>query len=142
MVQVDLFKPQGEMPTNLDQVLERHKDIQYSSKQRFTSERIAEIAELRAALSRLLDKLPPKLKADADAKRLAAMCDDREWTLVRLINQRLPYVSQTKDYEFSRATVDEHWAAGLADVRRAATEHDWLNPTRTAPGMRVHNLTE
>jgi NTE family protein len=49
-------------------------------------------------------------------------------------------VSQTKDFEFSRATVNEHWAAGLEDVRDAATHHDWLNPTVLAPGLRVHDI--
>ena len=142
IIQVDLFKAKGEMPLNLDQVLERHKDIQYSSKQRFTTERVQEIGELRAALARLLDKLPAKLRTDADAKRLAAQFDKRCWTLARFTNQRLPNVSQTKDYEFSRATVNEHWAAGLADVRRAGKRHDWLNPDIRAAGLQVHDLTD
>ena len=116
------------MPVNLDQVLERHKDIQYSSKQRFSIAHIQEVGEMRAALQRLLAKLPATLKSDPDAKRLAAVCDDRHWMLARLTNKRLPNVSQTKDYEFSRATVNEHWAAGLEDVRHAGTRHDWLNP--------------
>jgi NTE family protein len=142
IVQVDLFKANGEMPTNLDQVLERHKDIQYSSKQRFTAERVQELGELRGALMSLLDKLPAKLKADADAKRLASLCDKREWTLARLVNQRLPNVSQTKDYEFSRATVKEHWSAGLEDVRRAATHQDWMRPSLRAQGLQIHDLTD
>jgi NTE family protein len=142
MVQVDLFKAEGEMPVNLDQVAERHKDIQYSSKQRFTTERLQEVAELRAALARLMDKLPARLKADADAKRLAALSDRRQWVLARLINQRLPNSSQTKDFEFSRATVNDHWGAGLQDVRHAMTHHDWLDPSHCAPGMQVHDITD
>ena len=142
MVQIDLFKAAGELPTNLDQVAERHKDIQYASKQRFTTERTQELAELRVALMRLMDKLPPKLKADPDAQKLAAVCDDRQWTLLRLINQRLPHVSVTKDFEFSRATVDDHWEAGLEDVRRAAAHQDWLNPALCVPGLAVHDLTD
>jgi len=51
-------------------------------------------------------------------------------------------VSQTKDFEFSRATVKEHWAAGLEDVRHAATRHDWLNPTVCAPGIQIHDITD
>ena len=115
-------------------MLERHKDIQYSSKQRFTTARVQEVGEMRVALQRLLAKLPPALKSDADAKRLAAVCDNRQWTLARLTNQRLPNASQTKDFEFSRATVNEHWAAGLEDVRHAATHHDWLNPRLARAG--------
>ena len=142
MIQVDLFNAKGEMPVNLNEVLERHKDIQYSSKQRFSIAHIQEVAEMRVALQRLLAKLPAALTSDPDAKRLAAVCDNRQWTLARLTNKRLANVSQTKDYEFSRATVNEHWAAGLEDVRHAATRHDWLNPTACTPGMQVHDITD
>jgi NTE family protein len=141
MVQVDLFKAEGELPRNLDQVMERHKDIQYSSKQRFNTERILERGELWAALRRLLDKLPPGLKADPDAQQLATLCDDREWTIIRLINPRLAHVSQTKDYEFSRATVLEHWANGLEDVRRTVANREWIKPTELLPGVRVFDAS-
>ena len=79
IVQVDLFKPIGELPTNIDEVLERHKDIQYASKQRFNVDHVKQIGELRGALIRLIDKLPPRLRNDPDAKRLASLCDGREW---------------------------------------------------------------
>src|SRR5205807_6404099 len=39
IIQVDLFNARGELPANLDQVLERAKDIQYSSKTRFNINR-------------------------------------------------------------------------------------------------------
>jgi NTE family protein len=142
MVQIDLFKAAGEMPTTLDEVAERHKDIQYASKQRITADRIQEIAELRAALARLIARLPAKLRDDPDARHLAASGDERQWTLLRLTNQRLPHVSQTKDFEFSRATVTDHWDAGLEDVRRAATRQDWLHPRLMVPGLTVHDLTD
>ena len=43
IVQVDLFSGMGELPKNLDQVQERAKDIQYSSKTRFNTKRIEEL---------------------------------------------------------------------------------------------------
>ena len=61
IVTVDLFKATGEWPTNLDETMERQKDIQYASKQRFATERIREIGELREALAHLLAKLPSNL---------------------------------------------------------------------------------
>ena len=36
-----------------------------------------------------MGKLPPALKSDPDAIKLAAACDDRSWTIIRLINTRL-----------------------------------------------------
>ncbi len=140
IVQVDLFKAQGEWPQNLDQVMERQKDIQYASKQRFNTERIQEIGELRVALMQLLAKLPASLKADPAAKKLSTLCDDREWTIARLVNQRLVHSSNSKDYEFSRATVEDHWAEGLEDVRRSVANRDWIEPTLAGPGVRFYDL--
>src|SRR3954470_24198997 len=64
IVTVDLFKGMGDLPGNLDEVLERQKDIQYSSKQRFSAEHTVRIGQLRGALIRLMDKLPADLRAD------------------------------------------------------------------------------
>jgi NTE family protein len=52
IVQVDLFSARGRLPMNFDQVLERAKDIQYSSKTRFNTTRVAELEDFRQALSR------------------------------------------------------------------------------------------
>jgi NTE family protein len=137
---MDLFQASGQLPCNLDQVLEREKEIQYSSKQRLNIERVKELGELRGALMRLLSKLPDEMKADPDVKQLASVCDNRSWTVVRLINQRLPYVSRTKDYEFSRATVEEHWAAGREDVRRSVASGEWIKTNELVPGIRVFDV--
>ena len=59
-----LFSAIGEIPSKFDQVLEREKDIQYSSKTRFNTLRVKELAELRTTLKRLLQKLPPELAED------------------------------------------------------------------------------
>lgn len=140
ILQIDLFNASGELPRNLEQVLERHKDIQYASKQRFNTARAKELGDLWGALNRLITKLPDELKDDVDAKALATLCDDREWIIARLINQRLPHVSSTKDYEFSRATVREHWAAGLEDVRLSVANREEIKPSELGPGVKIYDL--
>jgi NTE family protein len=140
IVTVDLFKATGDLPRNLDEVMERQKDIQYASKQRFTTERVKEFGELRVALMNLLAKLPANLKSDPDARKLATLCDDRQWTIARLTNKRLAHVSNSKDYEFSRATVEEHWAAGLDDVRRSLASREWIEPTLLGRGIQFYDL--
>ena len=129
------------MPRNLDEVLERVKDVQYSSKQRFSAARVAELGDLRAALYALLEKLPDTMKADPDAQKLASICDNREWLIGRLTNKRLPYVSQAKDYEFSRA--DRAGALGRRRSRisaKSVANFDWIKPTDIGPGIRVYDL--
>lgn len=139
IIMVDLFPARGELPTNLDEVQERVKDIQYSSKARMNIERTRELGELRAAMARLLAKLPPELKSDPDAQKLGVLCDNRDWTLVRFVDRRRPYSGQWKDCHFSREIVNERWNAGLEDVRFAIANKDSVPPCGLGPGVRVYD---
>jgi len=143
IVQVDLFSAKGELPTTLDQVLERAKDIQYSSKTRFNTNRVKEIEELRVALGRLLSKVPAKMHGDTDYELLAPFAQiRRNITIMHLINRRLDSASSSKDYEFSRATMQMHWQTGLDDVRRTCAHPDWLDATEVVDGVRSFDLTQ
>jgi len=140
IVQVNLFNAQGEFPRTMDEALERVKDIQFSSKQRLNNQRVRELGELRAALGRLLGKLPPDLKADVDARKLAGLCDDREWTVAHVNDRRPSHGGQAKDAEFSRATVNARWAGGLEDIRRSVANIEWTQPQDIGPGVKVYFL--
>ncbi len=140
IIQVNLFNAQGELPRNMDEALERVKDIQFSSKQRLNNRRVRELGELRAAMRRLLDKLPADLKDDPDVRKIAPYCDDREWTVVHVNDRRPSHGGQAKDAEFSRSTVNSRWAGGLEDIRRSAASLDWLQPLDLGPGIQMFFL--
>ena len=142
IVQVDLFSAKGELPANLDQVLEREKDIRYSSKTRSNTKRVQELENLRRALSRLMKKLPPALHNDPDYKLLQAeLGQKRQITIAHLINRRFAHSANSKDYEFSRTTVRELWQAGLDDMRRTCAHRDWFKATEVENGVRVVDLS-
>ena len=142
IAQVDLFNARGELPGNLDQVLERAKDIQYSSKTRFNTSRVAELEEFRHALGRVMKKLPAKLRNDPDVKRLSPICTARrEITILHLINRRSPDSTSAKDYEFSRATMERLWEGGLDDVRLSCSHQRWKEVQSTLDGVRIFDLT-
>jgi NTE family protein len=113
IVQVDLFSARGELPRNLDQVKERHKDIIYSSKTRLNTTVVREIG---------------------------AMSGECRVDLVHMINRRYRYTSSSKDYEFSRATVNELWEAGLQTARRTFAHPELLRGERTPDGIRVFDV--
>ena len=141
IVQVDLFSARGELPVNLDQVMERAKDIQYSSKTRFNTMRVQELEGFRHALGRLLKKLPEKLHSDPDYKLLQPLADHkRQITIAHLINRRFSTSTNAKDYEFSRATIRQLWEAGLDDVRRTCAHREWEKACELVPGVRVFDL--
>jgi NTE family protein len=142
IVQVDLFSARGELPVNLDQVQERAKDIQYSSKTRFNTNRVKELEDLRLALGRLLKKLPAQLHDNPDYQVLAPYAEHkRQITIVHFIHQRFPTSSNAKDFEFSRATIRQLWKAGLDDVRRTCARREWLEACEVVNGVRVFDLS-
>jgi NTE family protein len=140
ILQVDLFSARGELPNTLDEVLERQKDIQYSSKTRMNTSRVEELETLREALRRVLDRLPAKLKKDPDVALLAGAAKGRKVSVVQLINRRLEHSSQTKDYEFSRATVRALWESGRDAVRRTVAHPDWQRACTSRRGLESFDL--
>jgi NTE family protein len=140
IVQVDLFSAEGELPQNLDQVMERHKDITYSSRTRFDTAHVRKIQRQRGALHRLLQKLPVHLKADPDVKMLEAAGRRGRIDIVHVINRRCSYTGSTKDYEFSRATVNDLWAAGLEDAKCIVSHPEWLIRTDLSDSVHVYDL--
>lgn len=142
ILQVDLFSARGNMPSNLDEVMERHKDIVYSSKTRFNTDRVRELRTLRRTVHRLLEKLPEDLKLDEDAQLLGNMCFGRHIDIVHLINRRPSHATHAKDYEFSRATVTELWQHGVEDVRRTVSHPEWLKGQSIGDGVRIYDLCD
>ncbi len=140
ILQVDLFSARGPMPVNLPQVLERVKDIQYSSKTRFNTTRVAEAEAMHLALRKLLDKLPRSLRNDPDVQQLRTVSRPVNISIVHFINRHRSHAADAKDYEFSRATINELWAAGLRDVRDSVSRTRWRDADEIGPGIRVYDM--
>ena len=140
--QVDLFSARGHMPRNLGEVAERSKDIQYASRTRFNTDQVAIQQKLSSAAQKLAAKLPPEFANDPDLKKLLNAGSASAVTIVHLIHRSKHFETQSKDYEFSRASVREHWAAGRADVERSLADPRWLNRQRPQAGVNVLDLTK
>ena len=57
--------------------------------------------------------------------------------VVQLIYRKRPYEGGSKDYEFSRQTMLEHWASGVADVERYLAHHGGCPALPEDGGVRV-----
>ena len=123
IVQVDLFNAAGAMPTNLIEADERERDIHYSSRTRMNTDASMRLHKAKMALRKLLDRLPPELAEGEDFTLLQEVACENSIKIVQLIYRTRPYEGRTKDYEFSRPTMLEHWASGLADARDALRQH-------------------
>ena len=61
--------------------------------------------------------------------------------IVQLVYRAQRYETDTKDYEFSRLTMREHWASGRADVLQTLKDPRWTGRGPADPyGVRVFDL--
>lgn len=139
--QVDLFSARGAMPINLAEVSEREKDIRFSSRTRLNTTNELERQAIAQAARRLVDKLPAALRDDPDARALSQLHCDAAVEVVHLIYRSKHYETQSKDYEFSRASMQEHWDSGRADMAHTLHDTRWSGRSRATSGVHVFDLT-
>lgn len=114
--QVDLFAAADARPRTIDDVWAREKEIRYSSRTRQITDEMVARRKQGQAIRAVLDKLPAKLDEDADVAKLRGFAEESAVNVVHLIYRANAWEGGARDYEFSRRTMEEHWAAGGAAV--------------------------
>jgi NTE family protein len=138
--QVDLWSARGELPRNMAEVTTRHKEIQYSSRTRAGTDTFKHIQRIRRALADLQDKLPGELRNMPEARFLEQVADRKVYNLVHLIYRAKSYEGDSKDYEFSRASMREHWRAGYHDAVRTLRHPEVLARPQNDEGVSIFDL--
>ncbi|KPU93202.1 hypothetical protein APR48_27305 [Variovorax paradoxus] len=142
VLQVDLFNARGEMPHTLSGVMERQKDITYSSRTRMNTDALAANMNLQQAIADLIEKLPPHLRRDPAVEAVQAELTHHPIDIFHLIYRDKPYELESKDYEFSRAAVEEHWESGARDMRRVLAHPETLRSDAAVNGVTTFDLGE
>jgi NTE family protein len=117
--QVDLWSSRGNLPRDLAEVAVRQKEIQYSSRTRASTDQLKHLQKIRATLSKLLADVPDGALKSNEAKLLKDFADQKFYNIVQLIYRAKPYEGNSKDSQFSRLSMTEHWRAGHEDAVRA-----------------------
>jgi NTE family protein len=138
--QVDLWNARGELPRTIMEVATRQKDIQYSSRTRANTDRFRQLQRMRCALHGLLEKLPEKLKQSPEAKMLATAASQKVYNIVHLIYRAHRHEADSKDYEFSRASMEAHWQSGYQDTARTLRHPEVLQRPQTLDGVWTFDL--
>jgi len=139
--QVDLFSARGSAPENLDAVTEREKDIRFSSRTRMGVETFRYAHTVRRNISALLAKLPDSLKDEPEVAFLKRVACQTAMDIVELIYRPQTAQGQSKDFEFSRATMERRWEQGLNDARVTLASAPWLVPAPPDVAVRTFDVT-
>jgi NTE family protein len=139
--QVDLWNARGDFPRNLAEIETRRKEIQFSSRTRAGTDQFKQMQRMRSALATLLAKCPDDLKASEEAQLLNRAAGLKVYNIVHLIYRAQHYEGDSKDYEFSRLTMQEHWRAGYLDTVRTLRHPQVLERPDTRDGVRTFDLS-
>jgi len=135
---VHIWDPMGHEPETMWQVLNRHKDVQYSSRAVSHINRQKQIHNLRHVISELVSRLPKAERETPAVRELAGYGCKTQMHVVRLLAPRLASEDHAKDIDFSPEGIRERWEAGYADTRQMLGAKPWTGDVDTAEGLILH----
>jgi NTE family protein len=138
--EVDLFSAGGPLPNDILEVEERRKDITFSSRTRENTTAYMQKHKLKRAIVELFDGLTPAQQQDPDMQQLRALGEHRLVSLVHLIYRSKHIETSEKDYEFSRRSMEEHWAAGCLDAHNTLARPLWREQADEHVSLRVFDM--
>jgi NTE family protein len=114
---VDLFDSRGQRPRSLDTGLERAQDIVFSAQSLGAIEARSREQRLRRIIGDLGERIPPAERAACP--ELMEEGRRNEIALVLIAYRAPSHELSAKTVEFSRASIQERWAAGREDMSQA-----------------------
>jgi NTE family protein len=115
--QVDLWSARGPLPTDIFQVNERLKDIQFSSRTRTVTNAVDMAQKMRRVWFDTIARIPEKVRAnDPWFDEMMRHMMGARYNVIHLIYQNKHSEGHYKDYEFSAETMAQHWKTGLHDM--------------------------
>ncbi len=139
-LQVDLWSARGELPNSILDVLERQKDIQYSSRTRLGTDTMERLQKLRSALRELIERAGADAVPPALLGHLQPWICDRVYNVIHLIYRSKPHEEPYKDYAFGPVAMRDHWQSGLDDMRRTLAHIEYFDPPSREQTVVTHDV--
>jgi NTE family protein len=118
------------------------KEIQYSSRTRDSSDRIKQMQKIRSTLAKFMSGMAADLCDTEGGKILTEFADLKVYNIVQLIYRSKHYEGNTKDCEFSRLSMADHWRAGYDDAVRALEHKEIFERPGPQEGFRAFDFGE
>jgi NTE family protein len=135
---VHLWNPMGDEPGSIWEVLNRQKDIQYSSRVASHIARQRQMHHMRHIIRDLASLLPEEVRRTQQAQALAAFGCHTTMHVVRLLAPKLENENHTKDVDFSPSSIRMRWEAGYTTTMRALEQAPWEGEFDPQEGVILH----
>ncbi|AND88251.1 MULTISPECIES: patatin-like phospholipase family protein [Bradyrhizobium] len=135
---VHLWNPVGAEPTTMAEVLNRHKDVMYSSRIASQIARQQQAHRLRHVINQLAARLPENERSDPAVRELMSYGCSTRMHVVRLLAPQLDRETHTKDIDFSPSGITRRWHAGYAHTRSVLARRPWIGEFDPLAGVVLH----
>jgi NTE family protein len=139
---VHLWNPLGAEPTTMAEVLNRHKDVQYSSRVASHIARQQQTHRLRHVINQLAAQLPETERNDPAVRELISYGCQTRMHIVRLLAPQLDRENHTKDIDFSPSGIRMRWEAGHAHTKAVLARKPWIGEFDPLSGVILHEPVE
>ncbi|SIO48794.1 NTE family protein [Bradyrhizobium erythrophlei] len=139
---VHLWNPLGAEPSTMAEVLNRHKDVQYSSRIASQITRHQQTHRLRHVINELAARLPASERDRLEVKELMSYGCQTRMHVVQLLAPQLSHEDHTKDVDFSPAGIRKRWDAGYAHTKAVLAREPWVGQFDPLSGVILHEAAE
>ncbi len=135
---VHLWNPNGTEPQTIREVVNRQKDVQYSSRADSHIKRQRQLHKLRHIIAEVTALLPEETKATLKERGLAGFGCLTRMHVIRLLAPSLDYEDSAKDVDFSPAGIRLRREAGYHDTIETLKKSPWRDEFDPNEGFVLH----
>lgn len=138
---VHLWNPHGSEPQTIWEVMNRQKDLQYSSRAGSHIKRQRQMHRLRHVITELAKYAPSEVVADARFAELTSYGCDTKIHVVRLLAPALDYEDHSKDVDFSPEGIRQRREAGYRHTLETLEKSPWRDAGGELEGFVLHEAS-
>jgi len=138
---VHIWNPHGPEPETIWEVMNRQKDVQYSSRAAAHIKRQRQLHRMRHIIAELSKLIPEDKRRDNKVGDLAAYGCLTRMHVVRLLAPALDHEDHSKDIDFSAHGIRRRREAGYRDTVETLEKAPWRNPVDDVEGFILHEAS-
>jgi len=138
---VHLWNPHGAEPETIWEVMNRQKDVQYSSRAASHIKRQRQLHRMRHVIAELAALVPPEVRASNQFSELAGYGCTTRMHVVRLLAPALDYEDHAKDIDFSPDGIRQRREAGYRHTCETLEQAPWRGDFDPLEGFVLHEAS-
>ena len=135
---VHLWNPHGAEPETIWDVMNRQKDVQYSSRSASHIRRQRQLHKMRHIIAEMTALIPDDALAGLKQRGLTGYGCTTQMHVIRLLAPALDYEDHAKDVDFSAEGIRQRWEAGYRHTCETLEKAPWRAEVDPSEGFVLH----